>query len=250
MATFQQTKLESNDVMVAFPQPSQSGLNIVLVGPPGAGKGTQANRLCDNFGLQHVATGDLFRENLNRQTPLGQLAKQYMDRGELVPDDVTGAMVKERLVQPDVRQGFVLDGFPRTLPQAEALSEIMADLNGHLDAVLYLKVPSADIITRLSGRWICRRCQTPFHETYKPFQQCPVNQCKQGEYLCQRDDDRPETVRARLQTFDNQTAPLIDYYRKQGLLIEIDGNQPIDQVTDQLISAVAQLVPLRNGAVD
>lgn len=228
-------------------QATEHSLNIILMGAPGAGKGTQSEKLCEHFNLQHVATGDLFRENLKNQTELGKLAKKYMDQGELVPDDVTEAMVRERLARPDVKNGFILDGFPRTLAQAEALTNIMSDLNQCITGVLYFKVPDEVLVNRLSGRWICRECQTPFHRTFNPFKSCPYNKC-QGEYLYQREDDAPQTVRARLLTFHGETAPLIDYYADLGLLIEIDGAQEIPEVTRSAIAAVEALIIKREMA--
>ena len=183
-------------------------MNIVLLGAPGSGKGTQADRLCEQLNVPHIATGDLFRENLKNESELGKLAKTYMDKGQLVPDDVTVAMVRERFSRPDARRGFVLDGFPRTLPQAEALTELLQEMGRQLDCVLYIKVSDEEIVKRLSGRIICRECQTPFHKTFNPFQNCPFQKCE-GEFLYQRDDDKPETVRARLETFHRQTEPLI-----------------------------------------
>ena len=210
---------------------------IALLGPPGAGKGTQAKGLCEHFGLLHVATGDLFRENLDNETELGRLAKGYMDRGQLVPDDVTGAMVRERLSRPDVRQGVILDGFPRTLPQAETLSQILSDLKRCLNLVLHINVADDIIIDRLCGRMICRSCQLTFHQKNNPFQSCPYQRC-QGEYLYQRKDDEPAVVQARLDTFHEETSPLIGYYKAQHLLIEINGMQDIQAVTAEAISAV------------
>lgn len=215
-------------------------LDIILLGAPGSGKGTQAEQLCQTLGLTHVASGDLFRENLKNQTELGKLAKTYMDRGELVPDDVTEAMVRERLSRPDTRQGFVLDGFPRTLPQAEALTAMMAEMERRIAGVLYIKVSDEEIVKRLSGRIICRECQTPFHKVFNPFKQCPFGKC-QGEYLYQRDDDNPNTVRARLQTYHRQTAPLIDYYKAAGLLVEIEGEGDVAQITARVLAAARQL---------
>jgi adenylate kinase len=227
--------------VVLSPEQADYSLDIVLLGPPGAGKGTQAERLCEQFNLKHVATGDLFRENLRNDTELGKLAKKYMNRGELVPDDVTEAMVRERLSQPDIRRGFILDGFPRTLPQAEALTNIITSLNRRIDAVLYFNVSDEILINRLSGRLICRECQTPFHKTHNPFTHCPLDKC-QGQYLYQRDDDRPEVVRARLQIFHGETSPLIGYYAEWGLLIEIDGTRSIEGVTENTIAAVSSLI--------
>ena len=211
-------------------------MNIVLFGAPGSGKGTQAERLCQELNLIHVASGDLFRENLKNETELGLLAKTYMDKGELVPDDVTVAMVKERLSRPDAQAGVVLDGFPRTLPQAQALDQALAEMDRRLDGVLYIKVSDEEVVRRLSGRLICRECQTPFHKEFNPFKRCPFNKC-QGEYLYQRDDDKPETIRARLVTFYNQTAPLIDYYRQAGLLIEVEGEGNVAEVTARTLAA-------------
>lgn len=215
-------------------------LDIVLLGAPGSGKGTQAARLSRELGLQHIATGDLFRQNLKNETELGKLAKTYMDRGELVPDDVTEAMVAERISRPDAAEGFILDGFPRTLSQAEALTQMMTTLRRRLDGVLYIKVSDEEIVKRLSGRLICRECQTPFHKIYNPFKSCPYNKCH-GQYLYQRDDDKPETVRARLKTFHQQTAPLVDYYRQAGLLIEIDGEGEVAEVTKKILAAAERL---------
>jgi adenylate kinase len=211
-------------------------MNLVLLGAPGSGKGTQAERLQAEFSLTHVSSGDLFRDNLARDTPLGLKAREYMNRGELVPDDLTIEMVKERLGRSDIVQGVILDGFPRTLPQAEELDRMMASLDLAIDGVLYIEVPDDEIVDRLAGRLICRECQTPFHETTNPFRTCPTARCR-GEYLYRRDDDKPETVRARLETFHERTAPLIDYYRKAGRLVSVAGSGPIDQVTRRTLDA-------------
>lgn len=219
----------------------QQSLDIVLVGGPGSGKGTQAEEIRQKFDLPHISTGDLFRENIKNGTELGKLAKSYIDRGDLVPDDVSEAMVDDCLSRSNTQDGFILDGFPRTLSQAEALTEILAEKNRRLSGVLYIKVSDSEIIKRLSGRLICRECDTPFHETFNPFTTCPYNKCN-GEYLYRRDDDNPETVRSRLKTFHRQTAPLINYYRDRGLLIEIDGEGDVPEVTQRVLDAVQNLV--------
>ena len=203
-------------------QLARASTDVVLLGGPGSGKGTQAERLCADLGLPHIATGDLFRENLRQATDLGKLAQTYMDRGELVPDDVTEAMVEERLARPDTQGGFILDGFPRTLPQAGALTEMMTRLARRIAAVLYIKVSDEALVGRLSGRMICRACQAPYHLQFKPPHQSGVCDSCGGE-LYQRADDNPQTVQARLVTFHGQTEPLIAYYQQAGLLQEIDG---------------------------
>jgi adenylate kinase len=217
-----------------------TGLGFVLVGGPGSGKGTQAEQLSKHLHLQHIASGDLFRDNLKRQTELGKLAKTYMDRGELVPDDVTEAMVQERLSRPDTEAGFLLDGFPRTLPQAESLTEMLEQLGRRLAGVLYINVSDEEIVNRLSGRLICRECQTPYHKQFKPPAKPGVCDNCGGE-LYQRDDDNPQTVRARLKTFHGQTAPLIQYYQKERLVAEILGEGDVAKVTERTLAA-AQLL--------
>lgn len=211
-------------------------MNLVLIGPPGAGKGTQAKKVAAAFGLRHIATGDLFRENFKNETELGKLAKTYMDRGDLVPDDVTEVMVRERLSRPDTASGVVFDGFPRTPTQAEALNDIFAGLKRQLSGVIHVKVSDEEIVNRLSGRLICRECEAPFHKIYNPFKTCPLGKC-QGEYLYQRDDDKEETIRTRLTTFRRQTGPLIDYYRQAGLLTDVEGEGELGDVTARILSA-------------
>jgi adenylate kinase len=213
---------------------------LVLLGPPGAGKGTQAERLEEKLHLPHVASGDLFRENLRNETELGLLAKEYMGRGNLVPDDVTIAMVRERLQRPDCAQGAILDGFPRTKAQAESLDSMLADVGQQLDGVLYLAVPDEELVRRLSGRWICGQCQTPYHTVFSPpAKEGVCDEC--GGVLYQREDDRPETVRARLKVYHQQTAPLIDYYRQTGKLVEVDGTGEIETVSAALLEAIRSL---------
>jgi adenylate kinase len=214
------------------------GVYIVLLGPPGAGKGTQAEIISEKLGLIHVSSGDLFRENIKKLTDLGKLAQSYINRGELVPDDVTIAMVKSRLEQPDNTHGALLDGFPRTAAQAIALSEMLAGLKEKIKSVPYIAVPENILIDRLSGRWTCRASGHVYHSLFNPSKAagiCDVD----GSVLYQRDDDKPETVANRIQVFTRQTEPLIDYYRKQGILVEIDGSQPIEKVTGDLMKAVA-----------
>ena len=216
-------------------------MNLVLLGPPGAGKGTQAERLERALGLPHVASGDLFRENLKNETELGQLARTYMNRGDLVPDDVTIAMVSDRLGRADCALGVILDGFPRTETQAEGLDDMLAGMGRALDGVLYISVPDEELVRRLSGRWICRQCQTPYHAVFSPpAVEGVCDAC--GGQLYQRDDDKPETVRARLGVFHQQTAPLIDYFRAAGLLTEVDGAASIDEVSDALLEAARSLL--------
>ena len=214
---------------------------LVLLGPPGAGKGTQAERLEEALKLPHVASGDLFRENLRNETELGLLAKTYMDKGELVPDDVTIAMVRDRLQRPDCDLGAILDGFPRTQPQAESLDSMLSDMGRQLDSVLYIAAPDEELVRRLSGRWICRQCQTPYHTIFSPPAKEGVCDACDGE-LYQRDDDKPETVRARLKVYHQQTSPLIDYYRQAGLLVEVDGSGDIETISMALFEAARSLM--------
>ena len=215
-------------------------MEIVLLGPPGAGKGTQADRLHTTLQLPHVASGDLFRENLQNQTELGNLAKGYMDKGQLVPDDVTIRMVGDRLEREDCVDGVILDGFPRTVAQAEGLDQLFKDLGRSLNGVLYIAVPDEVLIERLSSRWICRDCQTPFHTMFSPPSKSGICDNCGGE-LYQRDDDKPETVKARLTVFHEQTAPLIDYYEQSKLLHKVDGSGDIDSVFQALMEAVDRI---------
>ena len=209
---------------------------IVMLGPPGVGKGTQAKILAERTGLAHISSGDLFRENLKHQTELGKLAQTYMTKGELVPDDVTVAMIKDRLTRPDCATGAILDGFPRTPAQADALEVMLQDFGGSVDIVPFITADEEVLIDRLTGRWTCRENGHIFNEKTNPPKE--AGKCDfDGAELYQRDDDKAETVKNRIQVYFNQTAPLISYYRDHGKLVEIDGMQPIDQVTDDLLAA-------------
>ena len=212
-------------------------LFLVLLGGPGAGKGTQAERLSVALEIPQVSTGDLFRENLKNETDLGLLAKGYMERGELVPDEVTVAMVRERLSRPDAERGAILDGFPRTIAQAEALADLLADLGSELAVVPYIKVPEDVLLARLAGRWTCRGCGAMYHQLFSPPQQEAVcDRC--GGELYQRPDDTPDTQKHRIAVYFEQTAPLIDYYREKGLLVEIDGRPGIEEIQVELLAVV------------
>lgn len=209
---------------------------IVMLGPPGAGKGTQAKRLAQELDLVHVSTGDLFRENLKNKTELGKLAQQYMDEGELVPDDVTIRMVEERLSRPDCEKGAVLDGFPRTTDQAEALDDLLEKFNGGVELVPYIKVPDEVLVERLSGRWMSPSGRV-YHEKYNPPTVKWIDDID-GSQLYQREDDKPATVKHRIEVYNEQTAPLIAYYREKDILVEIDGTQSIEDVFADIITAV------------
>lgn len=210
---------------------------IVLLGPPGVGKGTQAKIVAEATGLPHISSGDLFRENIKNETELGKLAQSYINRGELVPDDVTIGMIRERLGQPDCAAGALLDGFPRTTVQAEALERLLAEFGGQVDAVPYITAPEHVLIERLSGRWTCKAQGHVFHERHNPPRQAGV--CDfDGSELIQREDDKAETVARRIQVYFAQTAPLVAYYRERGRLVEIDGARPIEKVTADLLAAL------------
>ncbi len=215
-------------------------LFIVLLGPPGAGKGTQAGMLSQRLGIPHVSSGDLFRENLERETELGLLAKKYMERGDLVPDDVTIAMVMERLSRPDCEEGAILDGFPRTLAQAQALDKALAERGQRVGLVPYIHVSMDTLLARLVGRLTCRQCGAVYHERFNPPRVAGVCDICGGP-LYRRADDTPETHRRRIEVYMEQTQPLIDYYRAQGVLREIDGEQDVQAVQDALVAAVGEL---------
>jgi adenylate kinase len=210
---------------------------IVILGPPGVGKGTQAKILSDRTGLAHISSGDLFRENLKNQTELGKLAQTYMSRGELVPDDVTIRMIRERLSRPDCVIGAILDGFPRTPIQADALEGMLAEFNGQVDAVPVIIVAEDVLVQRLSDRWTCRASGHIFNgKSNLPIE---TGKCDfDGSELYQRDDDKAETVKHRIQVYLDQTAQLVSYYRDHGKLVEIDGMQTIEQVTQALMLAL------------
>jgi adenylate kinase len=212
---------------------------IVLLGPPGVGKGTQAKILSERTGLAHISSGDLFRENLKNQTELGKLAQTYMTKGELVPDDVTIAMIRERLSRPDCKTGAILDGFPRTPAQADALEAMLQEFNGHVDVVPFITADENVLVERLGGRWTCRASGHIFNEKSNPPKNDKV--CDfDGSELYQRDDDKAETVKHRIEVYFDQTSPLISYYRDHGKLIEIEGTRSIDQVTQDLLAAVSK----------
>ncbi|MDR1764813.1 MAG: adenylate kinase [Lachnospiraceae bacterium] len=213
-------------------------MKIIMLGPPGAGKGTQAKRIAGFYGIPHISTGDIFRANLKGGTPLGMEAKKYMDQGLLVPDDVTVAMLLKRLEEPDCAKGFVLDGFPRTIPQAESLKEALAASGKHIDFAINVDVPDEVIIDRMGGRRACVSCGSTYHIAYSPPKtegRCDV--C--GEALIQRDDDKPETVGKRLDVYHEQTHPLIEYYEKDDVLDNVDGTRPMDEVFDHIIELLS-----------
>ncbi len=210
---------------------------IVLLGPPGVGKGTQAKIISQALDLPHISSGDIFRENIKNKTELGKQAQTFMSKGELVPDDLTIAMIRDRFARPDCKNGAILDGFPRTPPQAEALAKMLAEFGGKVNLVPFFSAPVEVLIERLSGRWTCRTVGHVFHEKFNPPAQPGV--CDfDGSELYQRDDDKAGTVSKRIRVYSEQTAPLISFYKDQDLLVEINGTQPIEDVTSSLMVAL------------
>jgi adenylate kinase len=209
-------------------------MRIILLGGPGAGKGTQAQKMAEEYSIAHIATGDILRQSIKDGTELGVKAKSYMDKGQLVPDDVVIGIIKERLAQDDIQSGFVLDGFPRTVPQAEALSLLTRELNMPMDAVINIKTSPDVVVERLSGRRTCRDCQTVYHIFYSPpKKEGKCDRCD-GE-LYQRDDDKEETIRKRLKVYENQTFPLLEYYKTSGKLLEVSGDVSIAEVFESIV---------------
>lgn len=214
-------------------------MRIILMGPPGAGKGTQADLLTKELNIPHISTGDMFRKALKEGTPLGLEAKRYMDAGQLVPDNVTVGIVKERLAESDCNKGFLLDGFPRTVAQADALEENLKALKVELDSVINIEVDRNDLIKRLTGRRVCKSCGATYHIIFNPSKE--GEKCENcGTELYQRSDDTEETAVNRLDVYEKQTAPLIDYYQKKQLLLTIDGNQSVDAVTKSILASLGR----------
>jgi adenylate kinase len=210
---------------------------IIMLGAPGAGKGTQADILSQEMNLPHIASGDLFRQALEKRTEVGLLAKSHMDKGELVPDEITIKMILERIGQSDCASGCLFDGFPRTLHQAKALDKALREQGRTIDKATYIEVPDEELVKRLSGRWLCRACQTPYHITNSP-PETPGKCDRCGGELYQRSDDREETMKERLSVFLAQTVPILDYYEKQGKLIRVNGSLGMQGVARQIISAL------------
>jgi len=210
------------------------------MGLPGAGKGTQASEIVKKFPIPHISTGDMFRKAIKDETDLGKEAKSYMDRGELVPDEVTVGIVKERISEDDAKKGFLLDGFPRTIDQAESLNQIMSELDREIDAVINIEVPEEELMNRLTGRRICEKCGTTYHLVFNPPKVdgiCDID----GGKLYQREDDNPETVSNRLSVNVKQSKPILEYYNNKGVLKNIDGSKDIDEVTDDVIDILDHL---------
>lgn len=215
-------------------------MNIILMGLPGARKGTQASEIVKKFPIPHISTGDMFRKAIKDETNLGKEAKSYMDRGELVPDEVTVGIVKERISEDDAKKGFLLDGFPRTIEQAEALNSIMSELDREIDAVINIEVPEEELMNRLTGRRICEKCGTTYHLVFNPPKVdgiCDID----GGKLYQREDDNPETVSNRLSVNVKQSKPILEYYNEKGVLKNIDGSKDIEEVTNDVIDILDHL---------
>jgi adenylate kinase len=210
---------------------------IVLLGPPGVGKGTQARILAETSKLAHISSGDLFRENIKNQTELGKQVKAILDKGELVPDDLTISMIRDRISQPDCKLGAILDGFPRTPAQATALAEMLAEFDGGVDAVPYITAAESILVERASGRWTCKAQGHIYHEKYSPPKQAGICDID-GSEVYQREDDKAETVAKRIRVYFDQTMPLVKHYETAGKLIKIDGTQPVEQVTKELLAAL------------
>ena len=209
-------------------------MNVIFLGPPGSGKGTMAVRVGKEMNLAHISTGDIFRANIKEGTELGKKAKSYMDQGQLVPDELTLELIMDRFQNPDCENGYVLDGFPRTIPQAEALTEALAKKGETIDYAINVEVPDENIINRMGGRRACLACGSTYHIVYAPTRVEGIcDRC--GEKLVLRDDDKPETVKNRLNVYHNQTQPLIDYYSKQGKLAEVDGTQSMEDVFNAIV---------------
>ena len=215
-------------------------MNIILMGLPGAGKGTQASEIVKKFPIPHISTGDMFRKAIKEETDLGKEAKSYMDRGELVPDEVTVGIVKERISEDDAKKGFLLDGFPRTIEQAEALSGIMQELDRKIDAVINIEVPEEELMNRLTGRRICEKCGTTYHLVFNPPKVEGICDLDGGK-LYQREDDNPETVANRLNVNVKQSKPILSFYDEKGVLKNIDGSKDINKVTEDVISILDDL---------
>jgi len=210
---------------------------VVLLGPPGVGKGTQAEIIAKATGLPHISSGDLFRENIKNATKLGEMAQSFMNKGELVPDELTIAMIRERLSRPDCSAGALLDGFPRTTVQAQALDKLLTEFGGKVNHVPYIAASEATLTERLSGRWTCKAHGHIFHAKYNPPKKAGLCDMD-GSKLYQREDDKAETVKRRIKVYFAQTAPLISFYRERGLLSEVDGARPIEQVTADLLAVL------------
>jgi len=216
-------------------------VRIVLVGPPGAGKGTQAQFLSSHLSIPKISTGDIFRDNVSHGTSLGRRAQAYMERGDLVPDEITIAMVTDRLADDDAAAGFLLDGFPRNVPQAETLKKMLLTWDTRLDVVLELVVDDDEVVRRLSGRRTCRRCGRVWHATFDPpARPDSCDDC--GGELFQRDDDREETIRHRLEVYQQQTAPLVAFYADEGILLGLDATGPVDEITDRALNALRRFI--------
>ncbi|HIV25555.1 MAG TPA: adenylate kinase [Candidatus Scatomonas pullistercoris] len=214
-------------------------MKIIMLGAPGAGKGTQAKKIAEKYGIPHISTGDIFRANIKEGTELGKKAKSYMDQGLLVPDELTCDLVVDRISQPDAAKGYVLDGFPRTIPQAEALTDALNKRGETIDYAINVEVPDSNIINRMSGRRACLSCGATYHLTYNPPKTEGICDNCQGE-LVLRDDDKPETVKKRLDVYHAQTQPLIDYYQAAGALREVDGTQDIDVVFQDIVKILGE----------
>jgi adenylate kinase len=214
-------------------------LNIVFLGAPGAGKGTQAANVAQDLNLAHIATGDLFRQAQSQDTELARQAKLYMEKGQLVPDEITIKMVLERIEEPDCVEGVIFDGFPRNLNQAKALDNALSSRGKNVDKVVYIKVAEQELMKRLTGRWICRKCQTPYHLVSSPPKiEGICDKC--GGELYQRADDNEETIKERLQVYFNETAALIDYYSGEGKLLEINGEGKVEEVSERIIDSLKE----------